>query len=67
MKQPTYEQAMDRLSVITTQLEDGSLPLGDSLKLYEEASALVRLCNTYLDAAEQKIVTLSEQEEPQDA
>ena len=60
MKQLTYEQAMERLAVITDRLEDGSLPLADTLKLYEEASALVRLCNTYLDTAEQKIVTLSD-------
>ena len=63
MKQLTYEQAMERLSVITDRLEDGSLPLEDALKLYEEASALVRLCNTYLDTAEQKIVTLSDGED----
>ena len=67
MKKPTYEQAMDRLSVITAQLEDGSLPLSDSLKLYEEATALVRLCGDYLDTAEQRLVTLSAEEEPNDA
>lgn len=66
MKQLTYEQAMDRLSVITDQLEDGSLPLADTLKLYEEASALVRLCNTCLDTAEQKIVSLTAQEAQDD-
>lgn len=66
MKQLSYEQAMERLSVITERLEDGSLPLGDSLKLYEEASALVRLCSTYLDSAEQKIVTLSDGEAQHD-
>lgn len=66
MKQLTYEQAMERLSAITDRLEDGSLPLGDALKLYEEASALVRLCNTYLDTAEQKIVTLSDGEAQDD-
>ena len=66
MKQLTYEQAMERLSVVTDQLEDGSLPLADTLKLYEEASALVRLCNACLDAAEQKIVTLSGQEAQDD-
>jgi exodeoxyribonuclease VII small subunit len=66
MKQLSYEQAMDRLSAITDRLEDGSLPLEDALKLYEEASALVRLCNTYLDAAEQKIVTLSDGEAQDD-
>ena len=66
MKQLTYEQAMERLAVITDRLEDGSLPLADTLKLYEEASALVRLCNTYLDTAEQKIVTLSDVQAQED-
>ncbi len=66
MKQPTYEQAMDRLAEITDRLEDGSLPLADTLKLYEEASALVRLCNTYLDTAEQKIVSLSDAQAQED-
>ena len=62
MKQLSYEQAMDRLSVITERLEDGSLPLEESLKLYEEASALVRLCSKYLDNAEQKIAVFSDGE-----
>ncbi len=66
MKQLTYEQAMERLSAITDALEEGSLPLADTLKLYEEASALVRLCNTYLDNAEQKIVMLSDTEAQDD-
>ena len=38
----------------------------EALKLYEEASALVRLCNTYLDSAEQKIVSLSDGEAQDD-
>ena len=67
MKQMTYEQAMERLSAITEALENGSLPLSDSLKLYEEASGLVRFCNTALDTAEQKILTLTEKEGADDA
>ena len=58
MKEQTYEQAMQRLETITKALEDGSLPLEQSLQLYEEATALVRFCNACLDAAEQKIVSL---------
>ena len=67
MKKMTYEQAMNRLSEITAALENGSLPLSDSLKLYEEASELVRFCNDCLDTAEQKIITLSEKEAQADA
>ena len=67
MKKMTYEQAMERLSEITAALENGSLPLSDSLKLYEEASALVRFCNDCLNTAEQKIVALFEKEDEADA
>ena len=63
MKKYTYEQAMDRLSAITEALENGSLPLDDSLKLYTEASELIRFC---LDNAEQKITELSEKGEAED-
>lgn len=63
MKKYTYEQAMERLSVITESLESGSLPLEDSLKLYTEASELIRFCNDALNTAEQKITELSEKGE----
>lgn len=63
MKKYTYEEAMNRLAVITESLENGTLPLEDSLKLYTEASELVRFCNKCLDTAEQKIVELSAQED----
>ena len=66
MKKMTYEQAMNRLSEITNALEDGSLPLEDSLKMYTEASELVRFCNRCLDTAEQKIIQLSENEDTGD-
>lgn len=33
----TYEQAVKRLEEIVSELEDGSLSIEESLKLYEEA------------------------------
>ena len=67
MKEQTYEQAMQRLETITASLEDGSLLLEQSLKLYEEAAALVRYCNACLDNAEQTILTLNDAEAQHDA
>lgn len=64
MKKYTYEQAMERLSVITESLESGDLPLEDSLRLYTQATELIRFCNDALNTAEQKITELSEQGEP---
>ena len=55
----TFEAAMSRLEEIVRQLESGNAPLDVSLSLYEEGVALVRLCNTRLDNAEQRVKVLS--------
>ena len=55
----TFEAAMSRLEEIVRLLESGNAPLDVSLSLYEEGGALVRLCNTRLDNAEQRVKILS--------
>jgi len=55
----TFEAAMARLEEIVRLLESGNAPLDVSLSLYEEGVALVRLCNTRLDHAEQRVKILS--------
>ena len=54
-KEMTFESAMARLEEIVNMLESGRATLDDSLGLYEEGIALVRLCSDRLDKAEQKI------------
>ena len=54
----SFEAAMQRLEEIVKLMERGELPLEDSLKLFEEGTALVRRCGGLLDTAEQKIVRL---------
>ena len=56
----TFEQALDRLKGIVRALEKGDAPLADSLALYEEGIKLVRVCNGFLENAEQKVVELRE-------
>ena len=51
----TFETAMTRLEQIVMQLEGGKVTLDESLSLYEEGIALVKLCSGRLDEAEQKI------------
>jgi len=60
-KQQTYEEAMKRLEEIVSKLEQESLSLEDSLKLFEEGTKLAGLCNKTLDEAELKISTVSEE------
>ena len=49
---------MTRLTEIVSALEDGDAPLGESLKLFEEGTALLRRCSKMLDEAEQKVSQL---------
>ena len=47
-----------RLDEIVKQLERGDAPLSESLKLFEEGTALISNCDTLLSEAEQKVVKL---------
>lgn len=57
-KKLTFEQSLARLDEIVRHLEKGDLPLADSLKLFEEGTALIASCGKMLDEAEQKVVKL---------
>ena len=56
----SFEQSLARLDEIVKQLESGTAPLEQSMKLYEEGIALVRFCNGELDKTESKIKLLRE-------
>lgn len=58
MKELTYEQAYKRLEEIVEKLENGIVPLEESMKLFEEGTKLANFCNTKLNAAEQKFTQL---------
>lgn len=55
----TFEAALERLEEIVRRLETGTAPLDDSLTLFEEGVSLVKLCNSRLDAAQQKITLMT--------
>ena len=54
----SFEQSLSRLEEIVRHLEQGDLPLNDSLALYEEGTSLIAACSKILDEAEQKVVKL---------
>ena len=59
----TFEQAMSELERIVTQLEKGDVPLEDSISLYEKGAELKKRCETKLKEAEQKVATITLDEE----
>lgn len=55
-----YEENMARLEEIVANLENGNLPLEETVKLFEEGMKLSLECQTILENAEQKIKMLEE-------
>lgn len=54
----TFEASLNQLETIVKQLEQGDLPLEDSLKLFEKGVALSRECRERLNEAERRIEIL---------
>ena len=52
---PTLETAMQRVSEIVSSMESGDMPLEKLIESYEEGTALVKMCQEKLDAAEKRI------------
>jgi exodeoxyribonuclease VII small subunit len=59
----TFEANMQRLEQIVRALERGDVPLEESLKLFQEGTALVSDCGKLLDQAQlqvQKVLTAAD-------
>ena len=54
----TFDAAKKRLGVIVEKLEEGELPLEESLRLFEEGVSLARAAQEKLDSAEKRIEVL---------
>lgn len=56
-KQPelTYEQAREELAEIVRKLESGSVPLSDSMALWERGEQVAGICQAWLDGARARI------------
>jgi len=54
----TFEASLNELEKIVKQLEDGDMPLEESLKLFEDGVRLSRECRERLTNAERRIEVL---------
>lgn len=54
-EKPTLETAMQRVSEIVSEMEEGNLPLETLIVRYEEGVGLVKFCQEKLDSAEKRI------------
>lgn len=61
-KKQTFETSLTNLERIVRRLEDGDLPLEESLKLFEDGVRLSRECQERLNQAERRIEVLLKDE-----
>ena len=58
-----FESAIAELEAIVKRLEDGDLPLEESLALFERGVQLSRFCHSKLEEAERRVELLTERGE----
>jgi exodeoxyribonuclease VII small subunit len=63
MAKDKFEEAVSKLERIVERLEQGEIPLEESLKLFEEGIRLSRFCSQKLDEAEKRVEILLKDEE----
>ena len=61
----TFEQAIQQLKGIVDRIEQGEIPLQDSLEQYEKGMALIKHCRDILQKAEKRIEKISKEEPPE--
>jgi exodeoxyribonuclease VII small subunit len=55
IKKLSFEHAIEELESIVKRLEDGKVPLEESVAIYERGEALKRRCEELLRAAEARV------------
>lgn len=58
MAKKNFEQSLELLEKIVSELESGDLSLEESIKKFEEGMKLSKTCSQILDETEKKIVML---------
>jgi exodeoxyribonuclease VII small subunit len=57
-----FEDSIKQLKAIVEQIEQGEIPLQDSLDQYEKGMTLIKHCRTILQQAEERIEKISREE-----
>lgn len=55
----SFEQAIDQLNQIVSRIEQGQVPLQESLEQYEKGMKLIQYCRGILQDAEKRIEEIS--------
>lgn len=56
-----YEELVEELKHIVQKIEEGDIPLDESIELYERGAELIRQCEAMLEEAEMKVSQLGQE------
>ncbi len=62
----SFEEAIKELGNIVGKIEQGQIPLQNSLQQYERGMALIKQCRTILQKAEKRIEKITKEETSED-
>lgn len=62
----SFEEAIKELTSIVGKIEEGEIPLQDSLEQYEKGMGLIKHCRGILQEAEKRIEKISKEEKAED-
>ena len=54
----TFEKALEELEALVARMEDGKLPLEESLAAYQRGAELIKFCESKLSDAQARIAIL---------
>jgi exodeoxyribonuclease VII small subunit len=55
---PTFEKALEELEALVARMEEGKLPLEESLAAYQRGAELIKFCESKLTDAQARIAVL---------
>ena len=61
MQDLSFEESLEKLEEIVNKLENGDIPLDDAIEEFKNAMDLVKICNDKLNAAEESIAKIVEE------
>lgn len=59
-QRPSFEAALTELEQIVTSMEEGQMPLEQSLAAYKRGAELLKLCQSALQDAQQQVKILED-------
>jgi exodeoxyribonuclease VII small subunit len=58
---PSFEEALEKLEVLVTNMESGEVPLEEMVRRFEDATRLLNSCADKLHSAEQRLEALKKE------